>query len=252
MRIRQRSKDIWYLEVPMKDREQFQYIVEKFRQKTPRPPYGKWRRMTSEKLWENLVIQFCVFGGARPIANLIKDTERYNEFVEEISLDRLTGAQSARGRRQDFIASHLKAFKATRFHNRAARRINNCVENQNIVKDGKVTLLDNLNDDITEEEMRNVLLERIPYFKMKSVSDFMIEIGAAKNLMAFDTRVVGLLNMQFGLNVCIYDIQSNMDLYKTLEKELRKVCENLGIELSYLDRILFQHSDEIEELFVGA
>jgi thermostable 8-oxoguanine DNA glycosylase len=77
-------------------------------------------------------------------------------------------------------------------------------------------------------------------FKMKSISDFMIEIGMAQSLIAFDTRIVGLLRKHFGLNVKLDKIQSNDILYKEIEGKLRDVCRELGIKLSLLDRMLFK------------
>lgn len=77
--------------------------------------------------------------------------------------------------------------------------------------------------------MRDVLLKRLPFFKMKSISDFMITIGASRSFIAFDIRVVGLLNKHFGLNIKLEKIQSDKTLYKKLEEKLREICSELGI-----------------------
>ncbi len=245
MRVRQVSKENWNLETTDEDRKILRYITDMWKEKTPPPSYGKWIDMNSEDIWKELVIQFCVFGGAKPIENLSKNIESKYEFFEKLSLDLLSNTTS---RRQESIASHLKDFKATRFYNKAAKHINDCVENVNVVRDGKVVLLDDIKDGtLTEDDIRDILLERLSHFKMKSVSDFMITIGAARNLIAFDTRVVGLLNMQLGLNVCLDRIRSSKKLYKALENGLKELCRELSIELSHLDRLLFQHSSEIEQ-----
>jgi len=200
--------------------------------------------MKSEDIWEEILIQFCVMGSARPIEKLQVDTERYNDFLEKLSIETLSKITS---NRKEYIAKQLREHKATRFHNKNAERINNCLENEEIIRDDKTVFLEDLkNRIIGEDQMRDVLLKKLSSFKIKSISDFMITIGASRGFIAFDTRVVGLLNKYFGLNMKLEKIQSNEILYKKLEGRLRDVCRELGIELSLLDRMLFRFNSAIE------
>jgi thermostable 8-oxoguanine DNA glycosylase len=64
-----------------------------------------------------------------------------------------------------------------------------------------------------------------------------------------DTRVMGLLQKYFGLNLNAEAVQSSEALYRTLEKALNDVCRELGVELSWLDRVLFQRNDDISHMF---
>lgn len=102
--------------------------------------------------------------------------------------------------------------------------------------------MENLND---ENAIRDELLERTKgFFKMKSISDLMIEIGLARNFIALDTRIVGLFNKYFKLNAKVDKIQSNERLYRTIEEKLQSVCKEIGIELSLLDRMLFRFANK--------
>ena len=207
--------------------------------------------MSSEEIWEEILIQFCVMAGAQPIERLMSNEENYSEFLTKLSIDNLLKLTTDR---EKYISNKLKEFKATRFYNKNAQRIKNCLENEEIVKDGKVTLLEDLKHSgtLNEDQIREVLLKKMPFFKIKSVSDFMITIGAARGFIAFDTRIVGLLNKYFGLSIWTMKsgklesdriagkIKSNETLYTKIEEKLRDVCRKLGIELSLLDRVLFQ------------
>lgn len=210
MEVRQIPKDNWLVEVTNEDKKKFACIINELKSKTELPSYGKWKNAKSEDIWEEILIQFCVVGSARPIEKLQVDTERYNEFLEKLSVERLSKITS---NRKEYIAKQLTEYKATRFHNKNAERINNCLENEEIIGDGKTVFLEDLkNRIISEDQMRDILLKRLPFFKMKSISDFMITIGASRNFIAFDTRVVGLFNKHFGLNMKFEKIQSNETL----------------------------------------
>lgn len=74
---------------------------------------------------------------------------------------------------------------------------------------------------LDEDTMRDILLEKLPFFRMKSISDFMITIGAARGFIAVYTRVVGLFNKHFELNIELDDVQYDEVLYKAIERRLR-------------------------------
>jgi len=241
MEAKQISKGNWLIEVTKEDKKKIACIVDQLKAKTELPRYGKWKNMSSEDLWEELLSQFCVMGSARLIEKLQANPQRYSEFLKKLSIETLSRVKL---NQEEYVATQLKEYKATRFHNKTAERIVNCLENEEIVKDGKIVFLEDLKkqEALDEDLMRNLLLEKLPFFKMKSISDLMITIGAARDVIAFDTRVVGLLNKHFGLNVRLDKIQSNAILYKLIERKLREICGELGIELSLVDRMLFKFS----------
>lgn len=259
MEVREVSKNVWSVKVTEEDKKKIASIVQKLKSTTPPlPKYDDWKIMPSKKIWENILGQFCVMGSAQLIEKLMNDEKRYAEFVTKLSIETLMKIPT---NREKYISEQLKEFKATRFHNKTAKRILKCLENEDIVKEGRVILLEDLknNEAVNEDQIRKILLKRMPFFKRKSVSDFMITIGAAKRFIAFDTRVVGLLNKFFRLSIwtsksgklesdkIMGKIQSNEALYEAIEEELREVCRDIGVDLSFLDRILFNAKKSVIE-----
>lgn len=71
--------------------------------------------------------------------------------------------------RKEHISNQLKEYNATRFYNRRAEQIKNCLENEEIVKDGKIVLLEDLKNSgiVNEDQIRDVPLKKMPFFKIK-------------------------------------------------------------------------------------
>jgi hypothetical protein len=65
----------------------------------------------------------------------------------------------------------------------------------------------------TEQEMIEAIQNELRYFGNKAARDTLIELGLAKNCMALDTRIYGLL-AKVGVKV------SQDDIYRQIEKEL--------------------------------
>ena len=68
----------------------------------------------------------------------------------------------------------------------------------------------------------------------------LIAVGLSHDVIALDTRVTGVLQKHFGYNVTPGRIQSNRDLYLSLEATLREFCYEQGVSLALLDRLLFK------------
>jgi len=244
MQIIRISRNDWKVKITEDDKDKIKFIARELKDVVDDlKPYEYWKSMKSEKIWEHIIIQFCVMGSALRIEKLKKDKENYQDFLRKLSIKNLIMQSTSR---TQYISDQLKKYKATRFTDKTAERIVKCLKNQGIVKNGKVVLLEDLKSstEISEDQIRATLLERCRFFQMKSVSDFMISIGAAKNFIALDTRIIGLFKKHFHLNgdVKPTSIQSNRSLYKAIEKELVDICADIGINLSTLDRILFKSS----------
>ena len=134
MKVKEVSKNKWSVKVTDEDKRKIACIVQKLKSVTDYPPYGKWKNMSSEEFWEEILIQFCVMAGAQPIERLMSNEDKYNEFLTKLSIDNLLKLTTDR---EKYISNKLKEFKATRFYNKNAQRIKNCLENEEIVKDGK-------------------------------------------------------------------------------------------------------------------
>lgn len=243
MKINKISEGNWLFEIADVDKKKLACIINELKNKTELPPYGIWKEMSSEDIWEEMLAQFCVMGSAKPIEKLQENAVRYNQFLDRLDLKTLSRLTADR---RGYIAKQLRRFKATRFYNKTAARINEFLANEKVVKGERLVLFDDIESEMSEDKMRDVLLEKQSCFKIKSISDLMITIGASKSFIAFDTRVVGLFNKHFGLNIKVGKIQSDEILYKTLENNLREVCTELKIDLSLLDRVLFKYNSAID------
>jgi hypothetical protein len=156
MEVKQVSKGNWLVEVTDGDKKKIGCIANKLKSNTKLPTYGEWRNTSSESIWEEILGQFCVMGSARLIERLQADTARYDAFLEKLSIEKLSKITS---NRKGYIVKQLTEYEATRFHNKNAERINDCLENEEIVKDGKIVFLDDLKNNrmLDEDQMRDIL-----------------------------------------------------------------------------------------------
>lgn len=170
-----------------------------------------------------------------------------DEFLGKLSVETLSKIKLDR---KEYIAKCLEEYRATRFYNKRAVGIDECLGNEAIVKDGRDVFLEDLKkgEVSIEDRVRDILLEKLFFFRMKSISDFMITIGIARDLIAFDTRVVGLFNRHFGLNAKVDDTQYDKSLCRAIEQRLRDASTEIGVKLSLLDRVLFRFYSMIESI----
>ena len=211
------------------------HVIEKFAGHAKTPKLGRWKTLSDEDLWSHIVSQVCVMGSAIPMETLERDGRR-PDFDAALSLATLAGKRD----RITFIAEQLKEFSATRFHKKAAERLEAALSNQGIVNAGRVVLLDDLPAGKPDEIREELLGRTKSLFRRKSVSDLMITVGLSDDVIALDQRVVGLLNTHFGYNKTFDRLQSSRDLYLSAEACLRGVCKEAGVSLAELDRMLFK------------
>jgi len=217
-------------------------------------PPGHWRTMSSDDRWLQIVQQVCVTASARGMAAIMTDPDRRLSFSRAVSIS--TWKQNGFG--DQYLAPILRKFKAVRFHSKAAARLRIVVGNLKCVKAGRVVLFDRLPQ--TANAIREELMSRCPVFGCKSVSDFMIDAGLSRDVIALDTRVIGALKRYFeyqlfstlrapsqapiglSLKATIPRLQADKRLYLSLEKELRAICTEAKTSLAVLDQVLFRLS----------
>ena len=89
-----------------------------------------------------------------------------------------------------------------------------------------------------------MVADDLSYVKNKGARDLLIGLGLVQRAIAFDTRLIKVLN-HLGAQLP-NDLAFNKSKYKALETELiEKVCEPSEITGSHFDRILFSRSKEI-------
>lgn len=198
------------------------------------PARGAWRRMDSNKIWLRLVAQVCVSGASRHISRLMDDEREWAKFARAVSLRRVLRRGGAR-----YLAKTLEAFGATRFPTRAATKLTAILREPDVFRRTRCILPEDLGTR-DAREIRNELQRRCPQFGMKSASDFMINVGLSRDVVALDIRVVGVLGNYFGLKTKVGEIQRRPELYEAIEDELRRACRRHRAELGVLDRVIFQ------------
>lgn len=96
----------------------------------------------------------------------------------------------------------------------------------------------------TEKERIQFLSNRgtFKYYGKKGARDTLIELGLAKECLALDARILGLLE-KVGVEIKRGSLDRD---YERIEGELiEKVAKPLGISGARLDRVLFQYNNQI-------
>lgn len=201
-------------------------------------PIARYRTMTPDELWLVLVEQVCVMGAAAPIGRLQAKPEKYEEFKKAISLESLSRQQDP----VDYLSNTIRHFSAARFPKKSSERIASMLKSPEVFQRDELILLQGLSHEGDTIQTRDELIRRNPIFQLKSTSDLMIAVGLSHDVIALDTRVVGVFRDHFGYKVSSGRIQSNRDLYLSFEATLREFCCEQGVSLALLDRVLFKFS----------
>lgn len=215
----------------------FEKIVNQLESKVKLVKKDNFRKLDNNQLWETIVCQICVMGSSRNWEKL-KKSDKYKEFAEKIKLTTI-----AKQNDKNYLQGIFKEYKPTRFPKKSAEKLNKILDNKGIVNNFKVVILDGLDSSMDYNEIRNSLMERNPFFKMKSASDFMIELGLSDDVIAIDTRIIGILRKHFSYNLDLGKVQSNKQIYLSLEETLRSMCKKMKIQLGLLDRMLYKYAN---------
>lgn len=221
------------------DCEALSRIIDLFGQFVELERLGRYSTMSAQDAWMALVIQVCVMGSARHVGRIESDTAKRKQFEAAVSLEQV-GHQS---NSLSYLRDTLRDFSATRFPQKSAERLMTVLQSSTVFQDGHLILFQGLSHTHDAIQMRDELIKRCPVFRLKSASDFMIGVGLSQDVIALDTRVVGILQNYFGYNLNPAQVQSNRRVYFSLEGALREFCRGKGVSLALLDRLLFRFSD---------
>ena len=235
------------IEFTNEDIKKLTLICDKFKKGVALEKLGYYITLTSDDIWIKIVTQFCVMGSALFFERLDNVDGKFKDFCNDISLTSIFKSTA----QNEYIAGVLRFYKATRFYNQQANKLYSLLSNQSVIKNGKVVLIDGLSYEQGFDQIRDELIKRNPFFKMKSASDFMIGLGFSHDVMALDLRVVGFLNKHLDFNVKVSKVQGSPVLYKLLEDSLRLECKKLQVEPAVLDRIIFRnYGKAIDDLLI--
>lgn len=111
--------------------------------------------------------------------------------------------------------------------------------------------LDGMFSQIQAHEARRLLIRSLRFFGPKSASDFLLGLGLADSLLAFDTRILNLLIDGLGWEASWRSRVQRLSAYEELEAEvLERLARPLGLSGLHLDRLLFQRYPELRRLWV--
>ncbi len=229
------DKQSIHTELSDDDRRALSGIIELLGPLVNLEPIARYATMSAEEVWSTLVIQVCVMGSARHIQRLTDDSGRYRDFQEAASLPVVSKERN----RAAYLARVLREFRATRFHQKGADRLAAMLSSPRVFQGDKISLLDRLSHQEDGSQTRDELIRRCPAFGLKSASDFMITIGLSHDVIALDTRLIGIFQRHFGYKLDSGKVQSNRGIYFSLEAALRGFCREKQVSLALLDRLLF-------------
>ena len=246
------------------DQACFALIAATFPRPEPVPP-GRWLHESPDRLWLELVTQLCVIGGRRPLDAMWQSGE-----ITLLALDRLLTIER-RGRDTAYWYAHeLLARNGVRYVSAAAstpavkaRQIVDAAVSPELVRDGTFLLHEILAPHLSqppdwsdasrqrERVARLTLVRVVAGFGMKSASDFLKHLGAAQNLIAFDSRIQSVLRDLFGLSEADQRrLVGHTARYETLERPfVEEVCPHLDLSPALLDALLFTNAREARRLF---
>jgi thermostable 8-oxoguanine DNA glycosylase len=174
-------------------------------------------------------------GGANNMEAL-KRSERFRAFKKALALKRVLKEQSV----STYLESQIRRFSAARFPAKCSITLAKCLRSREFIRGNRVVLIDRLSHTDDSDDVREALKVRCPAFQLKSASDFMIGVGLSQDVIALDTRVLGILERHFDHNLRKQQVQANRARYVSIELALRTACRTFGCSLGRFDRILFQ------------
>lgn len=198
-------------------------------------PFFRW---TDDELWLKVLGQIAVVGRAEPGERLQHDPK----VKRQVSVRKLRGIQSD---------ARLQKYLHGVFLDLGVRYVGNSWKNDRkaaaavknfrklMAAGGPKKFFQQIEERKTEQERIEALQRELQYYGDKGARDTLIELQLARDCMALDARIYGVLK-KVGVRV------SPEDIFRQIERELiRKVATPLKISGAVLDRALFQNYTRI-------
>lgn len=211
-------------------------------------PYGVWRQLDNNRIWMIFLYQVVVAGGSGSQGRLEASSEARR-------LLRFTALRTLGPRRRAQTVHRLFRQHGVRY---ARADCSKCLKTKAVV--GNLAFLDSVTGgpkgylrELAKQPERD-RAERIArdfhYIKLKGSRDLLGELGLARNVIAFDVRLLNVLRLA-GVAVA-KDVQANEAEYRALQEALlRQVCRPARVTGIQLDRILFNNYDAIKDRLAG-
>lgn len=232
------------LEITDEILEKFSDLKIRYLEKTVLPKENNWIQKTTNELWFNVIAQVMVVGNSKPFDTFMERLD----LQEKISYDSLLKLKTNEEilRQINFVLLAVGTRYASRTLTKSIKAKSllwnfNKFRKYNNGVTGFLQEITNLSSDIQKIKR---LMSELKYIKTKGARDLLMELGIVKNAIAFDVRVINILQ-KIGVNLPD-NFTANPRLYSKIEKEiLDKICEPLGISGVMFDRMLYQNYNKI-------
>lgn len=216
--------------------QQLSKIKEYFENKVKPPELGRYKNLTSDDLWTELVLIFSTKDEEEFPNHVRENKERFKKFKDHLSLNVLLENKKDR---ENYISKTLREFQITKSPEKRAFQIERLLKNPMIISEKEFKLLNNIDHNImTTQRIRNLLMERASSFNLKLASEFMVETGLSLDVIGLDHRTVRILQDHLRLRVKITNFENDSEIYESLENILIHACDEINISLAYLHKIL--------------
>jgi hypothetical protein len=205
-----------------------------------------WNKRSEDDLWRTVLSQIVVVGNAAPGERL----EREPNLAKQVSIRRLKRRHSDSALQKYLhkflgrIATRYVSKKEKRWKEDKKARAAVCNFRALMKAGGPKKFFERVAALPTEKERIQFLSDRatFQYYGTRGARVTLIELGLAKECLALDTRILGLLE-----KVRVEIKRGSLDRdYERIEGELiEKVAKPLNISGARLDRILFQYNKQI-------
>ena len=216
-------------------------IVDKYKDVVPAPIPGNWKEKGDGELWASVLGQIAVVGSAASgdaVKNALPNRDDWYASLSAMEskhrlreIHRLLRKAGVRYAAEDITKCRMSAAANYNFSILASYY-------------GPKTYFEKVGTIPHEAWRVAAVADDLSYVKNKGARDLLIGLGLVERAIAFDTRLIGVLE-HVGAQLPS-DLAANKPKYKALEAELiEKVCEPRKITGGHFDRILFNRYKEI-------
>ncbi|HYE34193.1 hypothetical protein [Methylocaldum sp.] len=216
-------------------------LVKKHEASVSAPIPDVWRTKSDGELWARVLGQIAVVGSAasgQALSRAIPNKDEWYKKLVGLSDRRLTTAINRK-----LLEAGVRYASDDK---EECRKTAAAVYNFQIINSygGPFRFFENVASIPLEVWRVAVVRDELAYIKNKGARDLLIGLGLITQAIAFDTRIMNILN-HCGADIP-EDLASNKIKYKALENELlEKVCKPCGISGAHFDRIMFQSYAQI-------
>jgi hypothetical protein len=205
----------------------------------------RWNKKTEDDLWKTVLSQIVVVGSAAPGERLQRDPN----MAKKVAIRHLKKCHSHAALQKhlheclvEIGTRYVSKKKGWKKDKKARAAV--CNFRALMKAGGPTKFFERVAALPTEKERIQFLSNRetFQYYGKKGARDTLIELGLAKECLALDARILGLLD-KVGVEIKRGSLDRD---YERIEQELvEKVAKPLGISGARLDRVLFQYNNQI-------